>query len=74
MKKIILSLTLVLFVAQAFSQAPTGTAYSKDYYLTKAKKQNKVGWILLGSGVGLSIIGAITHKADVTEGYTTGNF
>ncbi len=57
MKKIIFSLTLLLFVLTPFAQTPV---ISKDYYLKKSKTQKTVGWILLGTGAGIAAYGLIT--------------
>ncbi|MEO8117644.1 MAG: hypothetical protein ABI653_08325 [Bacteroidota bacterium] len=62
MKKLILSLILVIFVVQVFSQTPTPSAHSKDYYLKKHKNQNTIGWITFGVGMGLLIVGLRTEK------------
>jgi hypothetical protein len=55
-KKIILPLTLLLFIVQSFSQAP---AHTKDYYLQKSKNQKTTGWVLLAGGTTMAVIGAI---------------
>ncbi len=62
MKKVILSLILVFFVAQVFSQTSTPAVHSKDYYMKKHKNQNTIGWITFGVGTGLMIIGLRTMK------------
>lgn len=62
MKKIIFSLTLLLFVAHVFSQIPTDTTYSKDYYLKKNKNEKIFGWIMAGGGLGAVIAGVSTFK------------
>jgi hypothetical protein len=60
MKKIIFSLTLLLFVLTSFEQTPV---ISKDYYLKKSKTQKTVGWILLGTGAGIAAYGFITRNS-----------
>lgn len=54
MKKIVFSLTLLLFAVKLFSQS---AAFSKDYYLKKSKTQKTVGWVLLGGGVTMTTAG-----------------
>ncbi len=56
MKKIIISLTLLLFIVNLFGQTP---ALSKDYYLKKSKNQKTVGWVMLGGGVAMTTIGIV---------------
>ena len=57
MKKIIFSLTLLLFVLNLFSQVPATPNHSSDYYLKKSKNQKKVANRLLVGGA-LSILTA----------------
>ena len=64
MRNIFLSFTLLLLVVKSFCQPPTSHAISKDYYLKKSKNQNTIGWILLGTGVALKIVG-IAQKDSV---------
>jgi hypothetical protein len=59
MKKMTISLILLLFGFQSFSQAPPGSAGSKDYYLQKSKNQKKTGWILLAAGTVMAVGGGI---------------
>ena len=53
MKKMIISLTLLLFMVESFSQTP---AFSKDYYLKKSKNQKTVAWVMLGGGLAITAI------------------
>lgn len=55
MKKIVLSLTFFLLIANAFGQDQP--ALTKDDYLRKSKSQKTFAWILLGGGAGLAIAG-----------------
>ena len=59
MKKVILSLTLVLIFAKMFGQIEASKTFSKDYYLKKSKTQKKVAWILLTGGTIMAVGGAI---------------
>ncbi|MBS1729820.1 MAG: hypothetical protein JSS67_03480 [Bacteroidetes bacterium] len=66
MKTIIFFLALFVIVTNVFSQVPTSSIYSKDYYLKKNKNQKTIGWILLGGGIGMIIIGGVTYKVQFT--------
>ena len=57
MKRNISLLIILLFSVQLFSQEKPNIEFAKDYYLQKSKNQNTSGWVLLGTGVGLTIIG-----------------
>jgi hypothetical protein len=61
MKKIILCLTILLFIVKSFSQAQTSLAFSKDSYLQKSKGQKTTGWIILGTGLGIAATGGIVQ-------------
>ena len=61
MKKIIFSLTLLLFVARCFSQTTSSPKLSKDYYLQKSKTQKTIGWVLLAGGTAMVVGGAISE-------------
>lgn len=58
MKKIPLCLTVLLFAAQSCCQTNT-SELNKKMYLEKSKRQKSTGWILLGSGAGVALIGSI---------------
>jgi hypothetical protein len=64
MKKIVFSLTLLLFLVKSFSQTP---ALSKDYYLKKSKTQKTVAWVMLGGGVAMATIGLIIVNKQVND-------
>ncbi|MCW3110612.1 MAG: hypothetical protein JWQ09_5118 [Segetibacter sp.] len=68
MKKIVFSLTLLLFVVKSFSQEPTSPALSKDYYLKKSKNQKTVAWILLAGGTVMAVGGAISFSHNYDYG------
>lgn len=72
MKKIILCLTILLFIVKSFSQTQTSLALSKDYYLQKSKGQKTIGWILLGTGLGIAATGGIVQL--MHEGKSNGGF
>jgi len=59
MKKIIFSLTLLVFILNSCSQTRTNTALTKDYYLQQSKSQKTAGWVLLGGGLGIAATGGI---------------
>jgi hypothetical protein len=59
MKKTFIFPVLLLFTVNAFSQAIPSNEFSKEYYLQKSKSQKSTGWILLGGGAALAIIGLI---------------
>jgi hypothetical protein len=61
MKKIIISVALVVLAVQLFSQAPAGSALSKQDYLNKSKNQKTIGWVMLGGGVVLATAGFIAY-------------
>ena len=62
MKRIIFSLAFLIFTVSSFSQTSTGAAFSRDYYLKKSKTQRTTGWILLGSGVCMVVVGGLTYE------------
>jgi hypothetical protein len=74
MKKIIFSLTLLLFVARCFSQTTSSPKLSKDYYLQKSKTQKTIGWVLLAGGTAMVVGGAISYpkreSSSFSEAYT----
>ena len=59
MKKIIICLLLITWSVASFSQQTTTSRppLTRMDYLKKSKKQNTTAWILLGSGIGMSIGG-----------------
>lgn len=57
MKKLISILPFLLFAAITFSQDTTSQLHSKDYYLKKSKNQKTTGWILLGTGTTMGVLG-----------------
>ena len=65
MKKVILSLTILLLITHAFSQDTTLTLLTKEDYLRKSKSQKTAAWILLGTSV-VSLLGsAATYEFTV---------
>ena len=67
MKKIIFSLTLLFFVLNLFSQAPTTPNHSRDYYLKKSKNQKKAANILLAGGAVCILTAFLIPKGEVTN-------
>ena len=64
MKRIILSLILLLFVLNLFSQQQTNSNVSRDHYLRKSKNQKKVATILLAGGAASILTGALISKGE----------
>jgi hypothetical protein len=65
MRKAIFCITLLIMVANAFSQQTTSPQKkTKEDYLLKSKKQKTTGWILLGGGAGLIIIGDVIGNSN----------
>lgn len=70
MKKITLIITTITaLVASGYCQVDRLTAkikngYAGNNYLIKSKQQKKAGWILLGGGTALTVIGLATFPKD----------
>ncbi len=64
MKRFLLSLTLLFFVFNLFSQSKTSVGLSKDDYLLKSKKQKITARILLGGGAALFATGFIIPQGE----------
>ena len=58
MKNAIIFLSLLIFTLESFGQAQTSPEISKEFYLKKSKSQKKIGWILLGTGLGIAAAGS----------------
>lgn len=65
MKKILLVFVSMFFALNSFSQVQTNQV-SRDAYLTKSKKQNRTGLVLVAGGVVLVATGFIIPKGDPT--------
>ncbi len=63
MKKTLIFLILLLFIVKGFSQTISSTEFSKEDYLKKSKNQKTTGWILLGGGVAMAVIGAASFSS-----------
>jgi hypothetical protein len=72
MKKIILTLTLVITTISSFSQTVPSDVKTKDYYLTRSRHQKTAAWVMLGSGVALTGIGIGVAVAETVD-YAFGN-
>jgi hypothetical protein len=59
MKKIILFMAILLMCVNTFSQKTTGSKISKTDYLQKSRNQETGGWILLGGGTAMIVVGGI---------------
>ena len=73
MKKIMFSLTLLLFVIKSFGQTEAGRAVSKDYYLKKSKNQKTVAWCMLGGGVAMATIGLVLVDKQINDDLSSFN-
>ncbi|PWT70716.1 MAG: hypothetical protein C5B59_20145 [Bacteroidetes bacterium] len=69
MKKILLLVVLTTLIsANTFSQGPAPKKYAeppvqdKDFYLGKARKNNTVAWILVGSGTAFLVGGLVLYN------------
>lgn len=61
MKKLVIILLTLFFMIETFAQAP---APSKEYYLQKSESQKTTGWILLGGGTAMAVVGIIIAAND----------
>ncbi|SFB26558.1 hypothetical protein SAMN05660845_2287 [Flavobacterium swingsii] len=59
MKKIIFIITFFLVTGRLLSQAETSPEFTKEDYLQKSKNQNTIGWVLVSSGIVMTVVGAI---------------
>src|SRR5512146_2732795 len=72
MKKFILSITLLLFTINSFSQVEKAPRLSRDYYLQKSKNKKTTAWILLAGGTAMIVGGAIFYpKREPPVAYTS---
>ena len=68
MRKISVSMLLVLFTATSFGQQlNAGAPGTADYYMAKSKKQKKIATILLVAGGGLIITALVFPKGELTH-------
>jgi hypothetical protein len=75
MKKIIVTLMLLAVVSFTFGQRLPVQQQSKEFYLQKAERQTKAGWVLLGVGTVGIVSGIIlsSQKPDTDEIYSNEN-
>lgn len=59
MKRIIILFIFLLIVINLYSQKTLENTASINYYLQKSKNQNTAGWILLGTGATMNIVGIV---------------
>ncbi len=72
MKKIIFSLTLLLFVLQSFSQDRMLATHDKDFYSGRSKHLRNSAWVLAGTGAVAATAGIlIIHNNQTAEDLTT---
>ena len=66
MKKLSVILLLTIISFNTFSQQTTSSkpSLTKMDYLKKSKKQNTTAWILLGSGIGISVIDFLRKRPE----------
>ena len=57
MKTISIFLVILFISVQSFGQ---NSSLSKEDYLQKSKNQKKTGWILLGGGTAIAVVGSIS--------------
>ena len=72
MKRLILLTALLSLVVIVFGQDTTKPAYTKEYYLKKAKEQKTTGWVLLGIGTASITAGTLTGRGGDLDQETTG--
>lgn len=72
MKKLLLIFVLALISYAGYSQTEKQD-FSKEHYLQKSKNQRTAGWVLLGAGAGIGIIGAIVSAEALTEDWFFGD-
>lgn len=57
MKKLVVTILLIFCGTTVFCQDQLETLkFKKDFYMERSKKQNKTGWILLGTGAATTVI------------------
>lgn len=73
MKKIIFCLAVLIVSNSVYSQQtnPPATMTKKDY-LQKSKNQKTAAWILMGGGLGVTILGLTNEKSDDNKSDNTG--
>lgn len=73
MKKIIFCLAVLIVSNSVYSQQtnPPATMTKKDY-LQKSKNQKTAAWILMGGGLGVTILGLTNDKTDDNKSDNTG--
>ncbi len=59
MKRLISLLAFLFIVINLYGQKTTNYILDRDYLWQKSKNQNTAGWILLGTGTTMTIVGAI---------------
>ncbi|MFC0775041.1 hypothetical protein [Terrimonas alba] len=72
MKKILLGIAAGLMSIYVFSQQKEPVqALTKQDYLQKSKNQKTIGWVLLGGGTIMAVVGAITFNSTYdSDSYT----
>ena len=71
MKKITLSLALLVITMNLISQESIPQNQTKDTYLKKSKSQNHMGWVLLLGGTTIMVAGASQFEKSWDSGSAT---
>jgi hypothetical protein len=72
MKALLLFLIAFVFSTKTYCQNAKTPALSKAYYLQKSKTQKTVAWVLMASGVGMMITGAVINSTQSWENIAGG--
>lgn len=62
-KLLLLSLSAMLCFSGIAQQTPTRSSMTKEDYMRKSKRQAITGVVLLGTGLGLMLVGAATYHS-----------
>jgi hypothetical protein len=75
MKRNISILIILLITVQLLGQVKPNLDFNKDYYLQRSKNQNTSGWVLLSTGVVLTVIGIVGFSnSDFLESNSNSDF
>ena len=67
MKKIIVSLTVLIIGMICFCHHADSLQSIKTDYLRKSKSQKTAAWVLLGGGIAMTVTGMIIYQNDYTS-------
>ena len=71
MKRITLCLLAIMLFTKSFSQEK-GPALTKEYYMQKSKNQKITAWVLLGTGIGMTLGGMAINYSSTDGGEDQG--